>query len=202
MPVSETPKRIRRTPEEARALILDAADTVTRAQGLASLRLQDVAREAGVSHPTILHHFGSREGLVQALNARAMDQLTRDVVEGMAEGSGRDGVARTFATYRGGVAERLVWLIQAGMAPPAERIQRFEQVVASLHEVRRRFARPGHEPDIVDTRHVIHLTTVAAIGDALFGQRLRQAEDGEEEAREAFERFLSGVIDDFLEKKA
>src|SRR5438067_904808 len=97
-------KRIRRTAEEARSLILDAAEKVTRAQGPASLRLQDVAREAGVSHPTILHHFGSREGLMQALNARTMDQLTRDVIDGMATtGSGEDGIARTFAAYRSGV---------------------------------------------------------------------------------------------------
>lgn len=200
--MSERPKRVRRSPEEAKALILDAAEKVTRVEGPASLRLQDVAREAGVSHPTILHHFGSREGLVQALNARAMNQLTRDVVEGMGTDSGKEGVARTFATYRNGVAERLVWLIQAGSMPSAERLQLFEQVVDSLHEVRRSFARPGHQPDRSDTRHVIHLTTVAALGDALFGKQLRRAGEDEESARATFERFLSDLINTFLASKA
>lgn len=200
--MSEKPKRIRRAPEEARSLILDAAETVTRAEGPASLRLQDVARQAGVSHPSILHHFGSREGLMQALNARAMNQLTKDVVEGMGSEAGKDGVARTFATYRNGVAERLVWLIQSGSMPSADRFQLFEQVVESLHEVRKKFAVAGHEPDIADTRHVIHLTTVAALGDALFGKQLRRAGAKEEEARTEFEQFISSMINDFLTAKA
>jgi AcrR family transcriptional regulator len=199
----DRPKRIRRMPEEARRLILDAAEKVTRAEGPASLRLQDVAREAGVSHPTILHHFGSREGLMQALNSRAMDRLTKEVIAGMGSaGSDGDGVSRTFAAYRNGVAERLVWLIQSGAMPPAERLQLFEQVVGSLHAMRRQFASPGREPDIADTRHVVQLITVAALGDALFGERLRQAGEREEETRTAFERFLSRLVESFLKAEA
>ena len=34
-------------------------------------------------------------------------------------------------------------------------------------------ALPGHVPDIEDTRAVVHLTTIAAFGDALIGPRLR-----------------------------
>lgn len=201
--IPNLPKRVRRTADEARTVILDAAEQVTRVQGPASLRLQDVAREAGVSHPTILHHFGSRAGLMQALNARTMDALTRDVIGGMGTaGSGEDGVARTFAAYRSGVAERLVWLLQSGATPPAERLQLFEQIVASLHETRRRFARPGNEPDLADSRHIVHLTTVAALGDALFGARLRNAGDAEKADREGFERFLAGMIDEFLTARA
>jgi AcrR family transcriptional regulator len=201
--LSERQKRIRRTPEDARALILNAAEKTVGINGPAGLRLQDVAREAGVSHPNILHHFGSREGLMQALNARAMQQLTREVVEGMGSGgSGKSGISRTFATYRNGVAERLIWLIQSGAMPPAERLQMFEDVVRSLHALRLSFARPGHEPDITETRHVVHLTTVAALGDALFGRRLRQAGGREDEARDAFETFLTEMIDGFLEARA
>jgi hypothetical protein len=48
-------KRIRRTPEEARRLILDAAEACMAKAGPAGLRLQEVAEAAGVSHPTILH---------------------------------------------------------------------------------------------------------------------------------------------------
>jgi AcrR family transcriptional regulator len=68
-------KRIRRTPEEARALILEAAEGTIAKTGPSGLRLQDVAKAAGVSHPTILHHFGSREGLVKALNLRTLEDL-------------------------------------------------------------------------------------------------------------------------------
>ena len=51
-----------------------------KVDGPAGLRLQDVARAAGVSHPTILHHFGSREGLVRALNQRSVEALRNSVL--------------------------------------------------------------------------------------------------------------------------
>ena len=57
--------RTRRTADEARRLILDAAERQLAEVGPAGLRLQEVAKEVGVSHPTVLHHFGSREELVE-----------------------------------------------------------------------------------------------------------------------------------------
>ncbi|MBV1885644.1 MAG: TetR family transcriptional regulator, partial [Parvibaculaceae bacterium] len=50
-------KRIRRTAEEARRLILDAAEKRLAEQGPEGIRLQDIAKDIGVSHPAILHHF-------------------------------------------------------------------------------------------------------------------------------------------------
>ncbi len=49
-------------------MILEAAQASIARSGPAGLRLQEVAEAAGVSHPTILHHFESREGLIRALN--------------------------------------------------------------------------------------------------------------------------------------
>src|SRR5258708_39165376 len=73
---SETqPPRKRRTAEEARVAILDAAERRLVASGPAAIRLQEVAADVGVSHPTVLHHFGSREALVEAVVARALDSL-------------------------------------------------------------------------------------------------------------------------------
>jgi len=56
-------------------LILEAAEAGMADGGPAGLRLETVAKAAGVSHPTILHHFGSRAGLIQALNLRTIQQL-------------------------------------------------------------------------------------------------------------------------------
>src|SRR5471032_826992 len=100
------------------------------ADGPAGIRLQDVARAAGVSHPTILHHFGSREGLVRALNLRTLEDLTRTVVDRMSGSeSGDDGIGRTFAAYRGGLAQRMVWSIQAGPPPEPGQTPLFDSVV-------------------------------------------------------------------------
>src|SRR5262245_4808001 len=72
--------RTRRKPDEARRLILDTAEARLREGGPAALVLKEIARDAGISHPTILHHFESREGLVQALLARGMDRLESALV--------------------------------------------------------------------------------------------------------------------------
>src|SRR5947199_358921 len=65
------PPRQRRTADEARAEILDAAERILVETGPGAIRLQQVAELVGVSHPTVLHHFGTREALVAAVVERA-----------------------------------------------------------------------------------------------------------------------------------
>jgi AcrR family transcriptional regulator len=65
--------RTRRDPEEAKRLILDAAERVFAAHGPDAVGLADVAREAGVSHALVSHYFGTYDGLVDAtLERRAL----------------------------------------------------------------------------------------------------------------------------------
>ena len=196
-PVSLTGKRVRRRPEEARRLILDAAEASMTVEGPAGLRLTDVAQRAGVSHPTILHHFGSREGLVRALNLRNLEDLKDAVIRQMsASETEGNSVATTFAAYRGGMAQRIIWLMQsAGQAAPGS-LPMFEEIVNTLHAVRLRFARSGAQIDIADTRAVVHLTTIAAFGDAILGPRLRQASsDKDRLSMEAFEKWYAKLLD-------
>ena len=210
--MAQKQKRIRRTAEDARALILAAAEKTMAKQGPAGIRLQDVAKAAGVSHPTILHHFGSREGLVRALNLRTLEELKTTLVAGMTTAARDDGVALTFQAYRDGIAQRVLWLMQSEDAPPPGRLETFESIVEALHEARKSFARPGHPPDIADTRHVVHLVTIAAMGDALIGGRLRQstAEGGaknnsgkkERATGAGFEKWLSDLIALFMRSKS
>jgi AcrR family transcriptional regulator len=197
-------KRIRRRPEEARALILDAAEARMTAEGPAGLRLQDVARAAGVSHPTILHHFGSREGLMRALNQRSLEALRNSVIARLASAkSGDDSIKQTFAAYRDGVAQRVLWLIQSATPETPGGLRFFDEIVDALHALRLKFARPGTIPDIEDTRAVIHLTTIAAFGDAVIGPRLRQAGGAKERlARERFESWFALLVNHHLEEKA
>jgi AcrR family transcriptional regulator len=197
-------KRIRRQPEDAKRLILDAAEACMTAGGPAGLRLQDVARAAGVSHPTILHHFGSREGLVRALNLRSLEMLRNNVVARLSSAqSGDENIRQTFAAYRGGVAQRMLWLIQSATLETPGGVRFFDEIVEALHQLRLKFAAPGTVPDIEDTRAVIHLTTLAAFGDAVIGPRLRQT-SGEKEraARDRFETWFAGLLDLYLNEKA
>src|SRR5258707_3200408 len=65
--MTEPARRVRRTPEEAKRLILEAAHALVARTGPQGLRLQDIAAEAGSSHPLILHHFGIRGGLLRPI---------------------------------------------------------------------------------------------------------------------------------------
>ena len=186
-------KRVRRQPEEARQLILDAAETSMGAEGPAGLRLQDVARKAGVSHPTILHHFGSRDGLVRALYLRTLEDLKTAVIAHLDQASD-EGIRLTFAAYRQGLAQRILWLMQSPTPAPG-RLSIFEEIVRSVHEARMQRADASKSVDVADTRAVVHLITIAAFGDAVIGPRLRQA-DGPEERRagETFEAWFCALI--------
>ena len=196
--MAQKEKRIRRTPEEARELILDAAEKTMGSHGPAALRLQDVAREAGVSHPTILHHFGSREGLVRALNLRGIDQLRASLLDQMAtQDSAEDGVARSFRAFREGMAQRILWLMQVPeLTDRPAGVPLVEQIAKSLHELRLGFAPPGKTVDYEDSLFVAHLVSIAAFGDAVVGKRLRELSGKDEVAtRQRFERWLSQLID-------
>lgn len=65
-------RRVRRSPEQARALILEGAKRVLAEKGPDGASLSAVADEVGVSHSLVVHYFGSYEALV---NAAVSDQL-------------------------------------------------------------------------------------------------------------------------------
>jgi len=199
-------KRIRRTPEEARRLILAAAEADMAAGGPAGLRLEAVAKAAGVSHPTILHHFGSREGLIQALNRKTVEQLKTVLLKDLsrAPSTSEDAIASTFAAYRDGLAQRMVWLMQSGQPMAPQGLPVFDEMVEALHAFRLSWAGPHARFDVEDTRAIIHLTTIAAFGDAILGARLRRAVDAQEEARlrARFEHWFGEMLNVYFRDKA
>ena len=77
-----TANRRRRNAAETRCAILEAAERRLLAGGPDAIRLQEIAADAGISHPAILHHFGSREGLVEAMVLRGIARLQAQFLEG------------------------------------------------------------------------------------------------------------------------
>ena len=65
--------RLRRTPEDARAHILDAADGVFRDHLPDAVGLREIAAAAGVSHGLVTHYFATYDGLIAAAIARRLD---------------------------------------------------------------------------------------------------------------------------------
>ena len=74
---------------DARTRVLDAAERLTIARGVAGLTLEACAREAGVSKGGLLYHFASKEALVSGMLNRLAERIEGDwerVLAGQPEG--------------------------------------------------------------------------------------------------------------------
>jgi AcrR family transcriptional regulator len=74
--------------------ILEAARGEFAQHGFGGARLQDIAARAQLSHPTLLYHFGSKEGLYAAVIEQAMQDWAAMTSLAIADGkAGFDRVA-------------------------------------------------------------------------------------------------------------
>ena len=62
-----------RDPEAVRTSVLDAALRLFAERGFAETSLRDISAASGVSHPLILHHFGSKDALFAAVKRRVVE---------------------------------------------------------------------------------------------------------------------------------
>src|SRR3954471_11209611 len=67
--------RARRSPDEARRLILDAAAALLAEGGVAAVQVRAVAARVGMTDAGITHHFGNREKLLAELLRHGGRQL-------------------------------------------------------------------------------------------------------------------------------
>src|ERR1700755_2249241 len=81
-------------PDSSQARILEAARGEFAQRGFPGARLQDIAERAGLTHPTLLYHFGSKERLYAAVIEQAMeDRAAMDSAAVSAAPPGFDRVA-------------------------------------------------------------------------------------------------------------
>jgi AcrR family transcriptional regulator len=195
--------RVRRTADEARRLILDAAEKRLAEVGPAGLRLQDVAAEVGVSHPTVLHHFGSREGLVEAVVARSISALNRTLFEAMrtfdpAKDRPEEMIDRVFEVFSDrGHARLTAWLGMSGHTATHEEPE-IRQIAEACHEVRR--ALWGREPSFEDTLFTMLLAGLTAVGDGICGEVMRRSAGFEprDGAEKRFRAWFARLLDAHL----
>lgn len=190
--------RVRRTVEEARTTILDAAEQIVLEVGPAGLRIKDVARRAGMAHPNILHHFGSREGLLRELTSRTTERITNRVVRVMetAMPSTPDERVEMLtrvldAVYEGDQGRLMAWLIitgDEGLEHPD-----LEPLVTITHAWRTAAIGPA---DVDDTRRLILLASLALLGDAIAGAGMVESLKlgAGEQGRHEFRAWLAGFI--------
>jgi AcrR family transcriptional regulator len=169
MATRKPPVRKRRSSDEARAAILDAAERLLREVGPGGIRLQEVARQVGVSHPTVLHHFGSREGLIEAVVERALASIHEGLVEAITSTDSTDDVAALLTAVsqrlrEGGRARTFLWLALAGFGPGVKALQ-VKTVSEVVHEVRKHkwAERKEKVPPFEDTWFTVLLPALALL---------------------------------------
>jgi AcrR family transcriptional regulator len=174
-PTREVARRIRRTPEEARALALASARRLLLQSGPDAITLQAVAAELGMSHTNLLHHFGSAGGLHSSLMREMVSELTAAIESAVVRFRGGQGDVRDFvdivfdAFGAGGAGQLAAWITLSGesqhLAPVREVVRKY------IHNVE-----AGADEDTQTAHDRISaatlMVTTAAFGDALIGGNL------------------------------
>jgi AcrR family transcriptional regulator len=198
--------RVRRTPEEARALILDAAEQVFAAHLPDAVGLKEIAGQAGVSHALVTHYFKTYAGLVEATLERRFERVRESLVSHLFAALDEHATAsELLTTYRAAIARaaadpltvRLAaWAMMTGRTAQedffAHRVQGL-RVLADALEQRTRVPREELEFALVASFTLTVGWTVS--GKALAGALGKKHEDGID-AR--FEGRVKAMIDAYL----
>ncbi|WP_245191956.1 TetR/AcrR family transcriptional regulator [Amycolatopsis azurea] len=167
-----TPPRTRRTPEEARRQILDAAASLLAEAGVAAVQMRAVATRVGMTDAGVAHHFGNREKLLAELlrhGGRRLRDALRDLLAGWL-GHDADLLAFTealHALYQHGYGELAVALHAAGWRDPGSGM--LDPVVDALHRLRPLGA------SLEDTRLAVAALHQAMATESLYGSAFRRS---------------------------
>jgi AcrR family transcriptional regulator len=201
--------RVRRAPDEARRLILDAAERVFANQLPDVVGLKDVAREAGVSHALVTHYFGTYAALVEATLERRFERLRADIVPVMVDlvASEADTTAM-LAAYRSAIQRAasdpatvrlLTWAMLSGRIGADDFFphrQRGLELLADALAARSSAPREDLEFLLIVS---FALAATWRVGERAFAGALGRKPTRELE--EAFERRTESLIEGFLRAK-
>ncbi|MEH3157766.1 MAG: TetR family transcriptional regulator [Sphingomonas taxi] len=170
------PLRRRLPPAESREAALTAAQQLLVESGPQAVTLKAVGARIGRTHANLLHHFGSAEGLQQALIARMAGEITatiRDAVLGNRAGEPdpRAIVDLVFDAFDSGGAGALAsWMILSGNRDA------LDPILSAVHDLVDELADgapPAHRTIQEETLQLMLL----ALGDALLGAAMARALD-------------------------
>jgi len=199
--------RRRRSADEARRAILEAAEKRLVEQGPGAIKVQAIARDLGLTDPAIHYHFGSQDGLVDALIRFGGRRLKDGVHEAVRSWSGdcvdvRQLVALIRETYGDrGYARLAAWMALAGWTSRSGGM--YDELVDRVHAARVRRARENRvaEPDREDTQHLVVLLNLVLFADAISGGAFRRSVGlpAERAAGERFREWLARLLEEYLQ---
>ncbi|MBO0764774.1 MAG: TetR/AcrR family transcriptional regulator [Hyphomicrobiaceae bacterium] len=150
-------RRSSHTPQQIRALILDAAQEIIEVQGLAGLSAREIARRIGYSPGTIYNIFANLDDVVLNVEARVLDGLDRrlsEIQEGSDGAGADDRLIRIAHAYLAFTQEKpRLWNLlfehhmPQGAELPAWYQQKLEGLTAQIERALRPHFAPGSEDE-------------------------------------------------------
>lgn len=164
--------RVRRPPDEARRLILDAAEKLLAEGGVAAVQVRAIATHVGMTDAGVNHHFGTRDHLLEALLRRGGWKIRtglQDVLDSWLDRGADLGdlVSALAVLYRQGYAELAIALHAAGWRDEGSGM--LDPVVDALHALRPATA------DIEDTRLAVAALHQALAVEPVYGSGFRRS---------------------------
>ncbi len=191
-------RKTHKSPEQARDAILDAAEELMVEVGPAGLRISAVAKKAGMAHPNIIHHFGSRDGLVNALADRVGERATARITQAIKQATEAkpedlvDAMTHVLDTsYPGDEGKAAVWLHLSGAESSLK--QNMQSIVELSHSLRQKL---DDNASLENTNRLVMLVTLALVGEVVSGQGIKDALGfgNNDESRAYFRRWLSEIL--------
>lgn len=169
--------RTRRPPDEARQLILSAAEELLVAHGPAGVSVRAVAERVGMTDAGVSHHFGSRDGLLEALLRYGGRRLRHELKEVTERWLREDARVRPLvevlaAFYQRGYSQLAIALVNAGWRDKGSGM--LQPVVDALHAQRVRRAK-AQAPALEDTRLAVAALHQALAVDPSYGAGFRRS---------------------------
>ncbi len=176
----------------ARARIRDAALRLLGERGMEATTIRDIAAAAGVSGGLVRHHFGSKEGLRDACDAYALDQLMRLKVQGvhgqMAAPGFLVGAQPTLLLFYRYLARSMLDGSPAAVAMFAEMVDLGERWLAQYH------------PGLIDDQRAYSALLVAVeLGALSMNEQLSQSLGADILSPEGHLRLAKAKIDFYLQ---
>ena len=175
------PRRRRRHADQAKLEILFAAERHLERGGPSAVRLQVIARELGLTDAAVHHHFGSRQGLLEALMRHAGRRLKEQSLAAVADWGAEEFDIRELCAVLGniyakrGYARLAMWMLLAGYRPVGSGLYR--PLAEAIHLSRTRKAREMERrpPDLEETLFAVTLLNVVLCAEALIGEPMRRS---------------------------
>ena len=196
---SATPKRRKRSPEEAREEALAAARELLLTGGPKAVTLTNVGKAVGMTHANVIHHFGSATELQSALMGSMVGDLANALEEAVAHVRSDSAAPRQLvdivfdAFDNGGAGMLAAWI---ALSQDIGHLEPVREAVRSLVRAIEERTRVNDDAAHRRVTSSVLLIALCAFGDSVIGDPLRDMLGRD---KEAARRITARLLPTFFE---